>query len=220
MLRKRTSVLIAAAALTAGVGVGASGYAAVSGSETASVDASTASHVAAKTTSLTVGEIYERSNAGVVEITASSQAASPDVPFPSEQQTQQAQGSGFVYDADGHVVTNYHVVEGATSVTVMFADGSTYDATIVGSDPSTDLAVLKVDAPAEKLHPLALADSDSVAVGDGVVAIGSPFGLEETVTSGIVSALDRTIDSTTGYSIPGNPDRRVDQPRQLGQDRS
>jgi putative serine protease PepD len=141
-----------------------------------------------------------------VEITATSSSAQGDSPFPFGDQQgggQQAQGSGFVYDAAGHVITNYHVVEGATSLTVTFADGSTYDATVVGSDPSTDLAVIKVDAPSDELHPLALGDSGDVAVGDGVVAIGSPYGLEETVTSGIVSALGRTIESTNGYSITG-----------------
>jgi putative serine protease PepD len=207
MLRTRTPILVAttALALGVGVGVGASGFAAVSGGQTTTVATdSTASNVSASTGALAVGEIYERANDGVVEITATSGAARPDVPFPSGgQQTQQAQGSGFVYDTDGHVVTNYHVVEGATSVEVAFADGSTHRATVVGSDPSTDLAVLKVDASADELHPLALGDSDAVAVGDGVVAIGSPFGLEETVTSGIVSALSRTIESTNGYSIPG-----------------
>ena len=132
--------------------------------------------------SLSVGAIYEKANAGVVEITVTSNAAQGDSTFPfGEQQggSQQAQGSGFVYDTAGHVITNYHVVEGATSLEVTLADGSTYDATVVGTDPSTDLAVLKVDAPTDKLHPLALADSSDVAVGDGVVAIGSPYGLEE-----------------------------------------
>lgn len=204
MPRKRTSTFIAATALAVGVGVGASGYAAVSGGDPAAVSDAKATTVAASTASLTVGQIYERANPGVVEITVTSQAAQPSAPFPSgEQPSRQAQGSGFVYDADGHVVTNYHVVEGATSIEVRFANGSTYDAKVVGSDPSTDLAVLKVDAPADELYPLALGDSGAVSVGDGVVAIGSPFGLEETVTSGIVSALGRTIESTDGFSIPG-----------------
>jgi putative serine protease PepD len=209
MSRNRTAALIAAAALTVGAGLGASGYAAVSDGRTVAVaaaDTSTATDVAASASRLSVGEIFAKANAGVVEITAGSEATQTESPFPfgeGQQQAQQAQGSGFVVDEDGHVITNYHVVQGATSLHVTFADGSTYDATLVGSDPSTDLAVLKVDAPADKLHPLLLGDSDAVAVGDGVVAIGSPYGLEETVTSGIVSALDRTIESTNGYSIPG-----------------
>jgi putative serine protease PepD len=207
MLRNRTSVLIAATALALGAGAGASGWAAVAGGDgAAAVQRSTSTPVAATRATLSVGEIYEAANPGVVEITARSSGATEQGGFPFEQQQpqgQQAQGSGFVYDADGQVVTNYHVVANASELEVRFSDGSTYDAELVGSDPSTDLAVLKVDAPADMLHPLDLGNSDDVAIGDGVVAIGSPYGLEETVTSGIVSALDRTIESTNGYSIPG-----------------
>jgi len=122
-------------------------------------------------------------------------------PFPDGGGTQQAQGSGFVYDTAGHIVTNEHVVDGANSITVRFPNGSTYTATLVGSDASTDLAVLEVDAPTSLLHPLALADSSKVEVGDGVVAIGSPFGLENSVTSGIVSALHRDITAPNEFTI-------------------
>jgi putative serine protease PepD len=101
------------------------------------------------------------------------------------------------------VITNNHVVGGATSITVRFQDGSEYKGTVVGTDPSTDLAVVKVDAPASKLHPLSLGDSGALQVGDGVVAIGSPFGLDETVTSGIVSALNRSISSSSSFTIAG-----------------
>ena len=104
-------------------------------------------------------------------------------------------------DTEGHVVTNQHVVDGATDVTVRFWDGSTYSAEIVGTDASTDLAVLSVDAPDAKLHPLTLGSSSSLAVGDGVIAVGSPFGLEGTVTSGIVSALHRQIEAPNNFSI-------------------
>ena len=205
MLRHRTAAVVGAVALAAGVAVGAGGYAAVANdNSTPSATDSSTTAVATASARMSVGAIYEKANAGVVEITASSTAPQGDSPFPfGEKQGQQAQGSGFVYDSDGHVITNYHVVEGATSLEVRLADGSTYDATVVGTDPSTDLAVLKVDAPSNELHPLTLGDSGDVAVGDGVVAIGSPYGLEETVTSGIVSALGRTIESTNGYSIPG-----------------
>jgi putative serine protease PepD len=206
MLRTRTSVLVAAGALAVGVGAGASGWAAVTGSDgTPASQSSSSTPVAATTSATKVGDIYKAANPGVVEITArSSGAASEQGGFPFEQQPQQgqAQGSGFVYDAEGHVITNYHVVADATALEVRFSDGSTYDAELVGSDPSTDLAVLMVDAPADVLHPLDLGDSAEVQIGDGVVAIGSPYGLEETITSGIVSALDRTIESTNGYSIP------------------
>ena len=117
------------------------------------------------------------------------------------QQSSQALGSGFVLDKDGHIVTNYHVVEGATSILVRFSNDDTLKATLVGSDPSTDIALLKVDAGAGALTPLALADSTRVEVGDAVVAIGNPFGLERTVTSGIVSALQRAVTAPNGYSI-------------------
>ena len=117
------------------------------------------------------------------------------------EQQGQAQGSGFVFDADGHIVTNDHVVEGKEKLSVRFWDGSTYDATVVGTDPSTDLAVIKVDAPASKLVTLEVGDSTQLTVGESVVAMGSPFGLEETVTSGIVSALNRQMTSPNNFTI-------------------
>ena len=114
-----------------------------------------------------------------------------------------AEGTGFVYDLKGDIVTNDHVVDGASSISVKFSDGSTYKATVVGTDPSTDLAVIHVNAPASKLTVLQLADSSTVAVGDGVVAIGNPFGLDNTVTSGIVSALNREITAPDESPIEG-----------------
>jgi putative serine protease PepD len=141
-------------------------------------------------TPLSVNEIYRRAYKGVVEITVSTDGA------------QQAQGSGFVYDSNGDIVTNQHVVAGASSISVRFWNGKTYDATLAGTDRSTDLAVVKVSAPDSELYPLSLGDSSTLAVGDGVVAIGSPFGLEETVTSGIVSALHRSIDAPNNFTIP------------------
>ena len=104
-------------------------------------------------------------------------------------------------DKEGHIVTNYHVIDGATSIEVRFSNDDTLKATLVGSDPSTDVALLKVDASADALTPLALADSRQVEVGDAVVAIGNPFGLERTVTTGIVSALQRAVQAPNGYSI-------------------
>jgi putative serine protease PepD len=111
------------------------------------------------------------------------------------------QGSGFVYDTNGHIVTNDHVVDAGGSITVTFWNGKTYDARVVGTDPSTDLAVIKVNAPASMLSPLSLGDSDSLQVGDEVVAIGSPLGLPETVTSGIVSALHRQMTAPNNFTI-------------------
>ncbi len=147
----------------------------------------------ASSSGLSVGQIYDRAHEGVVEITVTSAGRSGG--------GGQAQGSGFVYDKQGHVVTNHHVVDGASTARVTFSNGETYDATVVGTDPSTDLAVLKVDAPASVLTPLSLGDSSELAVGDGVVAIGSPFGLEQTVTAGIVSALERQMEAPNGFTI-------------------
>ena len=119
-------------------------------------------------------------------------------------------------DKEGHIVTNYHVVQGASQIEVSFSNQDTVDARVVGTDPSTDLALLKVDVDAQALTPLALADSDDVEVGDPVVAIGNPFGLERTVTSGIVSALQREVRAEQLHHRPRDPDRRADQQRQLG----
>jgi putative serine protease PepD len=146
--------------------------------------------------SLSVAEIYRRAYKGVVEITVT-QANATD-PF---SQTQQAQGSGFVYDSQGNIITDEHVVAGATGVTVKFWNGASYKAKVVGTDASTDLAVVKVDAPSSMLFPVTLGDSNALSVGDGVVAIGSPFGLAETVTTGIVSALHRQMTSPNNFAI-------------------
>jgi 2-alkenal reductase len=109
--------------------------------------------------------------------------------------TDQGQGSGFVYDGLGHVVTNYHVIEGASSVEIRFTSGFMAYGTVIGTDLDSDLAMIKVDAPASELYPLPLGDSDALHVGQTVVAIGNPFGLNSTMTVGIISALGRTLDS-------------------------
>jgi putative serine protease PepD len=158
------------------------------------------SQPASSTSPLSINEIYRRTNRGVVQIQVSSQTSSPF----GGSQTQQAEGSGWVYDMNGNIVTNQHVVSGAKSIHVTFWNGKTYNATLVGSDPSTDLAVVKVSAPDSQLHPLTLGDSSALGVGDGVVAIGSPFGLSETVTSGIVSALHRQMTSPSKFTIPNS----------------
>jgi len=154
---------------------------------------------------LTIGDIYRDVAPGVVQITATSQVVTPADPFVNPfgptVQTQEALGSGFVMDKAGHIVTNYHVVAGAKSVKVSFSNNESLKATIVGSDPTTDLAVLRVDASARALTPLSLGDSDLVQVGDQVVAIGNPFGLARTATAGIVSALQRQITSPNQYTI-------------------
>jgi S1-C subfamily serine protease len=145
-----------------------------------------------------ISDIYESAKHGVVQVTSTSVVSNN---FFGAQE-QQAQGSGFVIDKDGHVVTNYHVVEGAKKVQVSFSDEEKKDATVVGTDPSTDIAVLKIQgAWARSLTPLALGSSSAVKVGDAVVAIGNPFGLERTVTAGIVSALQRRIQAPNGFQI-------------------
>lgn len=141
---------------------------------------------------MTVNEIYERTASGVVQITA----IGTDIGSAAAHQ-----GSGFVLDKAGHIVTNYHVVRDANRIRVSFSNRDTVEARLVGTDPSTDLAVLQVDTSASALTPLRLGDSDKVRVGDPVVAIGNPFGLDRTATSGIVSALQRLITAPNRFTI-------------------
>jgi S1-C subfamily serine protease len=150
---------------------------------------------------LTVNEIYKRDGPGVVFI-AAEVATEQDSPFglPLEQRGQ-ATGSGFVTDEDGHILTNAHVVEGATKIEVQFSDDRAVDAKLLGSDSSTDVALLKVKASKKVLKPLRLGDSSKAEVGDAVVAIGNPFGLDRTVTTGIVSALQRKLEAPNGFTI-------------------
>jgi putative serine protease PepD len=201
--RPRTTIvasLLAAACL--GAGAGAVAYATLSGGDTVvkQVTVKQAEPIASSTAPLSVNQIYRRAYRGVVEITVTL-ASGQTSPFGGGGDSAQAQGSGWVYDSDGHIVTNDHVVDGAQSISVRFWNGKTYSAEVVGTDKSTDLAVIKVDAPSSVLHPLQVGDSSDVQVGDGVVAIGSPFGLEETVTSGIVSALHRAITAPNNFTI-------------------
>jgi putative serine protease PepD len=193
--------LLAAACL--GAGGGAVAYATLSGGDTVvkQVTVKQAESVASSSAPLSVNQIYRKANRGVVEITVTT-SGGDNSPFPGGGGgTAQAQGSGWVYDTDGHIVTNDHVVDGAKSISVRFWNGNTYSASVVGTDQSTDLAVIKVDAPSSVLHPLQVGDSSALQVGDGVVAIGSPFGLEGTVTSGIVSALHRAITAPNSFTI-------------------
>jgi putative serine protease PepD len=201
---RSTVVKVAAGvgAVVVAAGAGAATYAALEDSPSAGAQVAVAGSPAAATSGGTVTDVYDRANDSVVEITVTlGSGGAPGGPGGSGPS--QAQGSGFVYDANGHVVTNAHVVDNASSVKVRFPNGKTYDATVVGTDPSTDLAVLDVDAPSSELAPLTLADSGALEVGQEVVAIGSPFGLENTVTSGIVSALDRSMQAPNGYTING-----------------
>ena len=200
--RFRAAAALVATAVVAG-SAGAALHAATNTSSTPSAPTAVAAattSVAEKTSSqLSVAAIYAANAQSVVEITSSMTTTSP---FGNSGE-QQAQGTGFVYDTAGHIVTNQHVIDGASTVTVTFADGSKAKATVVGSDASTDIAILKVDVAASKLHPVSFADSGGVGVGDGVIAIGDPFGLDNTVTAGIVSAIDREIAAPDNSPIEG-----------------
>jgi 2-alkenal reductase len=160
--------------------------------------------VAAQETVL--GRIYRESLPSVVNVRVSMKVASRygSRVLPADQYRSGGEGTGFVWSADGHIVTNNHVVQNADKVVVVFADGTEADATIVGTDPDSDLAVLKVNLPAGQLKPLPLGDSAALSVGQLVAAIGNPFSQHFTMTSGIISALGRTVSSGTGaYSITG-----------------
>jgi S1-C subfamily serine protease len=152
-----------------------------------------------------VNQIYKADGDGVAFIEADIQPQGPEGfnPFGEpEPEGGSATGSGFVIDREGHVLTNNHVVEGADNVSVKLGDSEeSFEAEVVGTDPGTDIALLKVDAPAKEFHPLQLGRSSEMEVGDPVVAIGNPFGLDRTVTSGIVSALQRDIQAPNGFSI-------------------
>jgi S1-C subfamily serine protease len=150
-----------------------------------------------------VNQIYEKDSPGVAFIRAEStpREPSPLNPFPQPDQGT-ASGSGFVIDEEGHILTNAHVVAGAQDIQVTLgADEDPVDAELVGRDTSTDVAVIKVDPDEADLHPLSLGSSSDLQVGDPVVAIGNPFGLERTVTTGIVSALQRQIQAPNGFTI-------------------
>jgi S1-C subfamily serine protease len=208
-----SATLVGAGALGAGValavtfGVGAMDRTTTTTVREVSVPTTSASdNFAKRSGALTISAVYRRLAPGVVQITATSEVRVPADPFlnpfgaPLVQQ-QKALGSGFVIDKAGHIITNYHVVAGAKSVQVSFSDNESLKATVVGSDPSTDIAVLRVKATSRALTPLRLGDSDQVKVGDQVVAIGNPFGLARTVTAGIVSALQRQITSPNQFTI-------------------
>jgi 2-alkenal reductase len=139
-------------------------------------------------------DLYARANPSVVNITVFSQV--DDLVLPASQ------GSGFVYDSDGNIITNAHVVHGASEVEVTFSDGTARVAQIVGEDLNSDLAVVRVEALPAGVGPIPLGDMESLAVGQTVIAIGNPFGLEGTLTRGVISALGRTIPALTVFTIP------------------
>jgi S1-C subfamily serine protease len=147
----------------------------------------------------TVEEIYKADGPGVVFIQAKVGQQS-NSPFGTGQ-SGTATGSGFVIDMKGNILTNAHVVEGASEIAVRFGDGNLIPATLVGQDPSTDLALIRVNPKSAKLHPLPLGDSSKIQVGDPAIAIGNPFGFDRTVTTGIISALQRQIEAPNHFTI-------------------
>lgn len=207
---KRSLRSIFLAALMGGLVVAVAGYAAIAagwiGKDETTIQPITATSAPASNTGdqNLVNQIYERDGGGVGFITASGVSSGSSNPFDPYGQSEggTATGSGFLIDKDGHMVTNNHVIEGASGISVTLGDSDqTYEAEVVGTDASTDLALIKVDAPDDAMKPLELADSEGVKVGDPVVAIGNPFGLDRTVTTGIVSALQREIRSLNEFAI-------------------
>jgi len=143
--------------------------------------------------------VYNRVAPSVVYITNTRTMASS---FRSSgQEVRQGSGSGFVWDQEGHIITNYHVIRGAEKLYVKMTDGTTYDAREIGSERDKDLAVLKIDVPKSRLRPVKLASSRSLEVGQKVMAIGNPFGFDTSLTTGVVSALGRQIEAVTGKPI-------------------
>jgi S1-C subfamily serine protease len=206
---KKLAAIVVAAGLAGGVAGGALESSLGSGGNDARAErpaaVSTAGSTAATTPlrkDLTAEEIYRRDAPGVVVITATQTQRVAPTPFtPGQREEVRVLGSGFVIDRLGDIVTNDHVVANATAVRVGFSNNATYPAKVLGGDPSTDVAVVRVDAPASALHALTFADSSRVQVGDPVFAIGNPFGLDRTLTNGIISATDRDIKAPNGLAI-------------------
>ncbi len=146
-------------------------------------------------------DIFKRNSPSVVHIT--SLGVQRDMFSMNVQQVPRGTGTGFVWDAQGHIVTNFHVIQGGNGARVTMADQTSYDAQLVGAFPDRDLAVLRIQAPKDKLPPISLGTSRDLAVGQRVYAIGNPFGLDQTLTTGIVSALNREIESVTRRPIRG-----------------
>ena len=211
LLPSRAAGLVAAALLGGGVALGGAAALGKLGEKTTVIreQAAPSSSAPAAFSSTgpreSINAIYRASAPGVVHIETTTRVQQPPDPFFGNPfgttQTQRALGSGFVIDMAGHIVTNYHVVRGANTIQVSFSNNERFKARLVVVDPSTDIAVLKVDVKARALKPLTLGDSDTVRVGDQVIAIGNPFGLDRSVTAGIVSAVQRRISAPNNLSI-------------------
>jgi len=149
--------------------------------------------ILAKSKTLSLIEIFEKAEPGVVRVNIQKNQ--------TENETGGV-GSGFVFDKKGHIITNAHVIDDATKTIVTFLDGRSYNAEIIGIDESTDIGVIKVNADLKLLHPLSLGDSSNLKVGETITAIGNPFGLSGSMTSGIISQMGRLLPSNSGFSIP------------------
>ncbi len=148
-------------------------------------------------------EIFQQASPSVVHIVTSSQQFTRQGFRLRALEIPEGTGSGFVWDIDGHVVTNYHVIRNASSAKVTLADNTSWQARLVGYEPDKDLAVLKIDAPQSHLKPLPIGESANLQVGQKVFAIGNPFGLDRTLTTGVISGLGREIESASGRPIEG-----------------
>ena len=201
--RRALAALLCTAALLGGTvaaGVLAATGAIGGGSSTTTTTVVRASSAGGST--LDASAVYTAASAGVVDITATGTTSTQSGPFGGgSSQSSQATGSGFVVDGQGTIVTAAHVVDGASSIKVSFSDGTTRTATLLGKDDATDVAVLKVDPSGLTLHPLTLGSSTALKVGDAVAAIGSPFGYQESFSTGVVSGLDRTIQAPNGFTV-------------------
>jgi putative serine protease PepD len=168
-----------------------------------SVQTRTVTTAAGSGTGLNAAALYAAANPGVVDITAHSTTTSPSGPFgPPSKALQTDSGTGMVLDAQGRILTADHVVAGASAITVTFQDGATRTAKVLGGDTATDVAVLKVDPSGLTLHPLALGTLTGHRVGDPLAVIGDPFDVQRSLSTGVISGLDRTIQAPNGFSIP------------------
>ena len=166
--------------------------------------ASATSETSSTAGALNASTLYANTAAGVVDITSRGIASSSSgggSPFGGPSRSSTATGTGFVVDGKGHIVTAAHVVQGASSISVKFQDGTTRTAKLLGTDEATDIAVLSVDASGLTLHPLTLGSSAALGIGDQVAAIGDPFTYERSLSTGVVSGLDRTISAPNGFTV-------------------
>jgi putative serine protease PepD len=209
--RRRLAAIVATSAIVGGLASGALVMAFDGGgtnTTTTIVRPETTRTVSGSSSSaggLDAKSLYNAAAPGVVDITSkgvTSQQSTPS-PFGGPQQQQQgtATGTGFVVDKDGNIVTAAHVVDGASSITVTLQDGTTRSAKLLGKDDATDVAVLKVDPSGLTLHPLALGNSSALGAGDPLAVIGDPFGYQRSISTGIVSGLDRTIQAPNGFTV-------------------